>query len=48
MYVLSKSESKVGRGDGALERGMGGERRPEEVIIVIAIQLLFVDGLGAA
>ena len=28
MYALSNSESNLGRGDVALERGVGGERKP--------------------
>lgn len=33
MYARSKSESNVGRGDGALERGVEGDRRPELGIV---------------
>ena len=44
MYARSRSESNVGRGDGAegrgegaLERGVGGERRPEPEAMTVAM-----------
>ena len=33
MYVLSVSASNLGLGDGAVDRGVGGVRRPEGVIV---------------
>lgn len=39
MYALSNSESNLGRGDVALERGGGGERKPVAFAIANLEQL---------
>lgn len=38
MYALSKSESNVGLGDGAPERGVGGERKPDIVTMITLLE----------